>query len=167
MQPMHEVSTRSERGLVMPPWWVRLLYSFASALAAVLLTVCGHSLFGLYDKPPFAFTQSFVTALPFFLAVAFPGWLIAIPIVLAVTNLQGWRFWALLCVGAAIGPVVIFAFGVYGHLTSPRSAFAWHAVRSLSAIAAGVSTLTTLIYLCVLKKALSRTSAAPSDVLTS
>jgi hypothetical protein len=45
--------------------------------------------------------------MPAYLAVAIAGWLLSIPFVIAFKDADGWRFWATLVIGTAIGPVFL------------------------------------------------------------
>jgi len=47
--------------------------------------------------------------MPVYLAVAIAGWLLTIPFVIAFKDANGWRLWATLVIGTAIGPVFLLA----------------------------------------------------------
>jgi hypothetical protein len=140
-------------------WWRRLLFSLASWMAAAILS---GSLFVLTDEIGVHSSES-VTLLQigagfaFFVAMVFlvslPGWLLAIPIVLAVRNIAGWRFWMYFALGTFIGPIWILSMGLYFSLVSPHHAGFAPGPSDLYYRAVAVSSLTTLIYLLLLRRA--------------
>lgn len=81
-----------------------------------------------------------------------PGWFIAIPVVLFVSNFSGWRFWAMLALGAGIGPFVMFAIALYFQVISPNPSHHAPGARNLVFLATAVSTLTTALYLVVVRR---------------
>ena len=138
----------------MIPWWMRLILSLASTLIGAcaggafletwsLLEPNAH--FQLVDL----FWSAFVV-----LAFGIPGWLLATPIVLSVTNFRGWRTGFYLALGTCIGPVVVLGQALFESLGNPRNDGHW-ADRSwgLAALAAGVSCVTTLAYLALFERA--------------
>lgn len=76
-----------------------------------------------------------------------PGWIVAIPIVLFVSNFNGWRFWAMLALGAGIGPLVTFTVALYFQVNAPNHSHYAPEARNLVFLATAVSALTTLLYL--------------------
>lgn len=76
-----------------------------------------------------------------------PGWLVASPIVLFVSNFKGWRVWALFALGVGIGPLVIFTAALYFQATSPNSGPYAPEAKHLVFLATGVSTTATGLYL--------------------
>jgi hypothetical protein len=93
----------------------------------------------------------------FFVVMVFlaslPGWLLAIPIVLAVRNIAGWRFWMYFALGTGIGPLWILGMGLYFSLVSPHHTGFAPGPIDLYYKALAVSSLTTLIYLLLLRRA--------------
>lgn len=45
--------------------------------------------------------------MPVYLAVAIAGWLLTLPFVVAFRDAEGWRGWATLVIGTAIGPILL------------------------------------------------------------
>ncbi len=81
------------------------------------------------------------------------------PIVLFVSNFDGWRLWAMLALGAGIGPLVMFTVALYFQVTSPNPSHYAPEARNLVFLATGVSALTTLLYLLGVRR-LSKASLA-------
>ena len=80
----------------------------------------------------------------FEMMLVIPGWLVAIPLVLLVDTLAGWRFWFIGIVGLLIGPVIAGIATIWG---CGRSAQCWRDSSLLFAAAVGVSLLTVVFYL--------------------
>src|ERR1700691_4565995 len=110
----------------MLSWWKRLLYSFASVLGGAglvgVFATCRDTL--VTWNGHFDLGRSIVSV-GIILAFSLPGWMIAIPIVVLVKNFGGWRLWVWGAAGFCIGPAFIFAVGIYGSLTNPRSSVSW------------------------------------------
>ncbi len=87
---------------------------------------------------------------------ALPGWLLALPMVLLVKRVDGWRFWAIWAMGTAIGPVVLIGFdlrewlagGRAGRLADFGSSFHW--------TGAWVAAVAALVYLLLVRRAQRR-----------
>ena len=41
-------------------------------------------------------------------AAAVAGWIVAIPLILKINNVSGWRFWLYLGIGSSPGPTIVF-----------------------------------------------------------
>jgi hypothetical protein len=92
------------------------------------------------------FFQLLVYELVVTLIFSWPGWLLALPAILFLTDLRAWRFWALLALGGALGPLsvyLILAWTSHGRPGLDLAADVW---------AASVSGLSTLIYLSLLRR---------------
>jgi hypothetical protein len=134
------------------PWWKRLLLSLISLVAGCIL---GDVLMVLqmaisnsaHRFTPLGLLLAFAFFAPFFLISSFLGWVIAIPVVLALRNFNGWRFWVYLALGVLIGPVLWLALDAYSLVTNPRSQFD---LTSMPYVVA-VSFLTTLFYLLAMR----------------
>jgi hypothetical protein len=74
-----------------------------------------------------------------------------VPVVLAVTNFRGWRFWFFLAVGSCIDPVAICGFLLYAQLSEPHSEGAWAGGEFFFIYAGAVSFISTLIYLLLIR----------------
>jgi len=113
---------------------------FASLLCSSVLT----------RSSGFGFRAWVMNALYFGFATfmcSLPGWFVALPIVLFVSNTRGWRFWALLALGAGIGPLVMFVAALYFQITSPNSGPYAPEARNLVFLATCISTLATIFCL--------------------
>lgn len=64
-------------------------------------------IFGLADKTPSV--KNFVSTPIVTFAAALAGWIIAIPLILMINNISGWRFWLYLGIGTSSGPIIVFA----------------------------------------------------------
>jgi hypothetical protein len=141
----------------MVPWWKRLLYSFESWLIAVVLfgplfviaEMIGSHPSRAIAVPEVATSIAFITGMVFILS--FPGWLLAIPIVLGVRDIDGWRFWVYFALGIGIGPLTLLGMKLYFSLAS-HAAFVPGPIE-LYIRPVAVSSLTTLIYLLLLRGA--------------
>lgn len=165
MPVTNEQSNGSETNSGMPRWWLRLLYSFASMIAAIVITLEALTLSAPLGAPKtWESVHSGAVSIFIFLIFAFPGWLLGIPVVLKVENIRGWRFWTLLSLGACIGPLVLIAYAVCAYLADKSvskgiDSSSWRFIG----IGAMVSALTTLIYLCILKNIQRPETATPQN----
>lgn len=140
------------REAVAVRWWKRLVCSFLSMLLAAIFCGVFFELNHLLDPG----THFSVVDLLWFiypvLVFCLPGWVLALPVVLAVTNFRGWRFWFILAVGSCIGPIVILGLVLYSQLSDPHSGDFW-AGWGFFVLASAVSFITTLIYLLLIRDA--------------
>jgi hypothetical protein len=81
----------------MVPRRKKLAYSFAAAMAGV-------ASFVLLAGMPITAARGMIGVFSFGIA----GWVIAIPLVLKVNNISGWRFWLYLGIGGSYGPIILF-----------------------------------------------------------
>jgi len=86
------------------------------------------------------------------LVFALPGWLIALPLILGVARIDGWRFWALLGLGTTIGPAVILAFEACSWLAGGMVGTLNNFGLGLLALGAVVAAVTSLVYLLLLQR---------------
>lgn len=137
--------------------WKRLVFSLLCVLLASML--CSSALARQTGFGPKAFIENvFYFGAATFLC-SLPGWVVAMPIVLFVSNFDGWRLWAMLALGAGIGPLVMFTVALYFQVTSPNPSHYAPEARNLVFLATGVSALTTLLYLLGVRR-LSKASLA-------
>jgi hypothetical protein len=130
--------------------WKRLAISLLCVFLASML--CSLALAAQSGFALKAFLQNvfYFGSVTFFCSL--PGWFIAIPVVLFVSNFSGWRFWAMLALGAGIGPFVMLAIEVYFQVTSPNPSHYAPEARNLVFLATAVSALTTAFYLVVVRR---------------
>jgi hypothetical protein len=90
----------------MVPWWKRLVYSLVSLMVAALICDAAVTLIDFYVYPrQHSETGGFLPGLGIVFLFSLSGWLLAIPIVLIMKNIHGWRFGAYLTIGCVIGPL--------------------------------------------------------------
>ena len=132
-----------------PPRKKRLLYSILSVVLGVLaISVIDSVLSALSDLRHLNVSSAVVPGLVvgmFTLPLCLIGWLLALPIVLTITNLSPWRFPILWVIGTVIGPLVILGISVVAFLTNSSAAI-FSVPESLMWFAAIVASLVTLIY---------------------
>jgi len=87
---------------------------------------------------------------------ALPGWLLALPMVLLVQRVDGWRFWAIWAIGTAIGPLVLIGFDLYEWLAGGRVGPCTDWGSSFHWTGAWVAAVTALVYLLLVRRAQRR-----------
>ena len=87
--------------------------------------------------------------LPVYLMFAIPGWVLALPFVVLFKDADGWRAWAILTIGPAIGP----AFVLTWILMSARGHIKWQGDGSAFFLSAIISFLTSGFYVLLLRLA--------------
>src|SRR6516164_6659790 len=103
---------------MMVAWWKRLIYSLVSMLIGAGMTGAAVTAREILDNAHgrISATGLLIAALGFgtwVVVFSIPGWLLAIPFVLLVRNIRGWRFWMYFALGACFGPALILAVGFY------------------------------------------------------
>ena len=141
----------------------RALLSFACVVIAIL-SIFLFSLFGLLKCPANRISEfkSDLEIMPAFFLFALPGWLIALPFVIVFKDAEGWRGWATLLIGSAIGPGVELALQLIEspHRISQGVPF-WQSGFAFSLCASSIiSLLTTIGYIATLKCAHRRSALA-------
>jgi hypothetical protein len=96
----------------MVAWWKRLIYSLVSAIVGA--AVCGAVAAAeqvVTNAHGHLSAEALWTAIVFFdpwvIALSLPGWLVALPLVLLIKNVRGWRFWMYWAIGICIGPAIV------------------------------------------------------------
>jgi hypothetical protein len=148
----------------MVPWWKRLIYSLVSAVVGAGVSgACAAAQQFVANSHGHLSAMGLWTAILFFdpwvIVLSLPGWVLAIPIVLLVRNIRGWRFWMYWAVGILIGPVLIMAVALY---SGPGLGGLPGGSMSLLYLATAISALTTLIYLLLLRRGQARASVQAS-----
>ena len=79
----------------------KLVYSCGSIIlgTAIFATL----LWGLASRTPGVVGTTVI------FAAAVAGWIIAIPLILIINDISGWRFWLYLGMGTSSGPILVFA----------------------------------------------------------
>lgn len=130
--------------------WKRLAVSILCVLLASMLCSLALARQSGFDLKAFFQNVFYFGSVTFLCSL--PGWFVAIPFVLFVSNFSGWRFWAMLALGAGIGPFVMFAIALYFQVTSSNPSHYAPEARNLVFLATAVSTLTTAFYLVVVRQ---------------
>jgi hypothetical protein len=136
----------------MMPSWNRIGYSLVSVLVADLLGLLILAGPGVFRGP--ASLSGRLEELPviflYVLIFSAPGWLLALPVVLGIRALDGWRLWFCAVVGTLIGPTVMYGGALYssvrtGYLSLPEANI-W------TITAASISVFATAIYIVLMKR---------------
>ena len=88
-----------------------------------------------------------VQILPVYLFFTLPGWFLALPFVIYFKNADGWRIWAILAIGTAIGPCFLLGLTVI-----PTGQINWQGAGSAVLMALFIGFLTTLFYVLLLRR---------------
>jgi hypothetical protein len=132
-----------------------VLYSIVSVVLGALLASLAASLENnLWNMPPFDVRLVFGSTLftsAATLLLCLPGWLLALPILLKVTDFSRWRFLIFLAVGTALGPTVILAIFVVDFIAAGRTDSLFSIPAGLMEFATIVASLVTLIYLLLIR----------------
>ena len=154
----------------MVPWWKRLIYSLVSvALGAGISgawVAAGETIAQSHGRIS---AMGLLTAILFFdswvLLLSLPGWVLAVPGVLLVRNIRGWRFWMYWGLGIVFGPVLIYALSTYSAFRG--QSLESSAMGSISTVimASAVSGLTALIYLLLLRRGQRVACMEPSETV--
>ena len=145
----------------MVAWWKRLIYSFVSAvLGAGLCGAAAASQQVVTNARGQLTAEALWTAILFFdpwvVTLSMPGWLLALPLVLLVRSVLGWRFWLYWAMGICIGPLIVL---VAERIAASRGlALAGIPGGSDAAfyLATAISALSSLIYLLLLRRGQAR-----------
>lgn len=151
-----------------PSRWKRLLYSVVSVLLAVLLLSLLDSItIALWDLPHFAAASSFLDAALFLAMVTLPlgliGWLLALPIVLSVTNFFHWRFLGFWAIGTALGPLTMFGIFLVGLFRDPQPLTSFSLPSGMMWFSTAVACLVTLFYLLLVRLDQRRARVDPAQ----
>ena len=122
----------------------------ALAFACMLLAFAAFALLGIVHAavqfgPRYA--RPVVQILPVYLLFTLPGWALALPFVIYFKNADGWRTWAILAIGTAIGPCFLLGWPLleYGRIT-------WQGDGAGASMALFIGFLTTLFYVLLLRR---------------
>jgi hypothetical protein len=94
-----------------------------------------------------------IEAWPVVLLFAFPGWILALPFVILFEDADGWRTWAILAIGTAIGPCFILGWALIGaHGRIPWGQIKWERDGLALVLSLLISFLTTALYVLLLRR---------------
>ncbi|HEY1903824.1 MAG TPA: hypothetical protein VGG56_15430 [Terracidiphilus sp.] len=148
----------------MVAWWKRLLFSLASIVAAAIVCMAAIVVESADKSHPVSFRSSeVILTLAVIVGFCLIGWVFAVPAVLLVTNIRGGRFWLYWVLGSCVGPLLMLALCAVVFLVFPQgSGSPWlnPALRPLVYLAGAISSLTSLFYLLLLRRAQIRAAAA-------
>jgi|HubBroStandDraft_1064217.scaffolds.fasta_scaffold562150_2 hypothetical protein len=150
----------------MVAWWKRLLFSFISMVAAAVVCLGCLVLESAFKSHPGSFRGSEVMlTIAVTVGLCLVGCVFTVPVVLMITNIRGWRFWLYWALGSAFGPLLILAlcalvFFLVPH--GPNERWFRPELLPLVYLAAAISSLTSLFYLLLLRRAQSRAAAGAS-----
>ena len=123
----------------------------ALAFGCMLLAI---AILGIIGIVPVAFRSGprhalpTVEMLPVYLLFAFPGWVLALPIVLFFKDADGWRAWATLAIGTAIGPCFLLTWT----LVASGGRITWQAEGAGMFMSLFIGFLTAALYVLALKR---------------
>ena len=94
------------------------------------------------------YVRNEIEILPVYLVVAVVGWLLAIPFVILFKDADGWRAWATLAIGTAIGPVFLLT----PSLVATGGQISWQAEGAGVAMSLFIGFVTTVVYVLLLRR---------------
>jgi hypothetical protein len=133
----------------------RMGYSAAAFSAGISLYALVGAAIGRPSTPK-QFLVSFLWLCLPGVIFAIPGWVIAIPLVLLISRIDGWRFWMLLAVGASIGPIAIASFALWAWVAAGENGRPDTFGPAFFLLGTAVAAITTLTYLLLLHRAQRR-----------
>jgi hypothetical protein len=82
-----------------------------------------------------------------------PGWILALPFVLTINRLSGWRIWLVGVVGCCIGPALLISADLLVIVVGDSTATLTfdQTNRNLVLLATGISILSTALYIAFVK----------------
>jgi hypothetical protein len=132
--------------------WRRVWLSLASAIAAELLIGI---VLGIPGENHLVFERIFGFVL-YASILVIPGWLVALPILVIPKSTDHRPKWLSLLLGTLIGPIIIFAVGIYAAIANGTGLNYKQEAWNLVFVAALVSFLTTSIYLMAYARFVSK-----------
>jgi drug/metabolite transporter (DMT)-like permease len=148
----------------MVAWWKRLLFSLGSVVTAV--AVCLGALIAadllLKGKIANIHGTEVGIAVGVTVALCLVGWVITAPLVLIVRKIPAGRFWIYWAFGSCIGPLLMLGLFAAVFLLVPHSPNE-HWIRPellpLVYMAVALSSITSIFYLLLLRRAQTRAAA--------
>ena len=133
------------------PTWKRLAFSLLSVMAASAAFTGLSLLLPGTSKAPI---ESFLVITLVISLVSLQGWLVALPLILLINNISGWRFWMYLGIGSSIGPVITYLGILVPFLDSYKGHYSQApAVIVMLGVSFVISCLATTSYLLLLRGA--------------
>src|SRR3954465_7604593 len=141
----------------MVAWWKRLIYSLVSAVLGA--GICGAGAAAeqvVSNAHGHLTTEALWTAIVFFdpwvIALSFPGWLVALPLVLLVRDVRGWRFWRYWAIGIAVGPAIVLVVEWIAATRGFTLAGIPGGLKAAYYLAAAISGLSSVFYLLLVRR---------------
>jgi hypothetical protein len=150
----------------MVAWWKRLLFSLVSMVVAAVVCLGCLVLESAFQSHPGSFRGSeVILTIGVTVGLCLVGCIFAVPVVLIITNIRGWRFWICWVLGSGFGPFLMLVlcalvFVLVPH--GPNQHWFRPELLPLFYLATGISSLTSLFYLLLLRWAQSKAAAGPS-----
>ncbi len=145
----------------MIAWWKRLIYSLVGVVLGAALPgawIAAQPFF--HNSGAHLSAIAMLTAILFFdpwvITLSLPGWVLALPLILLVRQVQGWRFWMYWGIGICFGPAMILGIGLYSAARAPSFAGFPASYASTAYLSGAISGLASLIYLLLLRRAQTR-----------
>jgi hypothetical protein len=145
----------------MVAWWKRLIYSLVSAVLGA--GVCGAGAAAeqvVSNAHGHLSAEALWTAIVFFdpwvIALSFPGWLVALPLVLLIKNVRGWRFWMYWAIGICIGPAIVVVVEWIAASRGLMLAGIPGGLATAYLLSAAISGLSSLLYLLLVRRGQTR-----------
>jgi hypothetical protein len=144
----------------MVAWWKRVLFSLASmVVAAVVCLSCVVLASVLKSHPANIHTSEVILTIAVMIGFCMVGWVFALPVVWIVTNIRTWRFWLYWVLGSCVGPLLMVALSAIVFMVFPQNSsntMFSSTLLPLVYLAGAVSSLTSLFYLLLLRRAQGR-----------
>lgn len=123
----------------------RIALAFGSLLLAF-------AIFGIVGAVPALrygprYTKDVVEMLPVYLVIAVLGWLLAIPFVILFKHADGWRAWATLAIGTAIGPIFLLTPSLVA-----TGRISWQGDGAGVGMSLFIGFVTTVVYVLLLRR---------------
>jgi len=143
----------------MVPWWKRILYSLASVLIADCIGLAVLFAATIDQRRDTLRTIStrdglagILITLCFVLVYSTPGWLMALPAVIGLRNLDGRRSWICAVVGSWIGPAQMYGLAIYFSLRRNNARLMFPGPNPWFVTATVVSVSATVLYVGFMKR---------------
>jgi hypothetical protein len=142
----------------MVAWWKRILLSLLSVVAATVVSIVGMVLADGLRHGRFNVRSSEVL-LTIAVTVGFCmiAWALSLPVVLWIKKIGGWRFWFYWVLGSCVGPVLMLGLilALFIAVLPHKQGDPWFMPAELSLVylSGAISSLTSLFYLLLLRRA--------------
>ncbi len=151
-------------------WWKRLIYSFVSAvLGAAICGAVAASQQVVANAHGHLSAEGLWTAIVFFdpwvIALSLPGWFLALPLVLLIRNVRGWRFFICWAIGIVFGPAIIELVNWVAAMKGFSLAGVPGGLNAALWLSFAISSLCSLLYLLLVLRSQSRAELRQSTAL--